>query len=425
MGEDPLPELNQSTLQAGLERERELTDDHDQGILDGRIFNQGKPAGSLGSSLLEEIPRQASDHALGEDEKQMPMQTKWTIGTEPEPSAPKTVVQIRGYSIVYDQRGQFLGYSDDEEDIANTKKARAEIGDELLFLRDARFMTDVPWKNPPMSRWEFEMMDHLPQRDELRRKWSEWFEWQKQRYRPCLGEIRTALDGRQRTIFSTRPDHTGFGERPKLDPKKENQGNPIIVQNQNHKPPPPPLEGDPIEMNKTGQSKTQETITVESHNLQSSEGQLRKPADVGKVDVTATFCLGTNKVTARSDDLLALKAENQLELDLSGKAEVRSCLTEDLGPDFQVRKSEAHPNCSLVRPVNPELPPDSPTLRHFKQRRKAMAEIEHFLGRDWNFSGLTPGLCSHHPDSKIEREAWLAQFFGKVYRNHDFKNDQS
>jgi hypothetical protein len=40
MGEVPLPKLNQSIPQAGLERERELTDDHDQGIPDGRTFNQ-------------------------------------------------------------------------------------------------------------------------------------------------------------------------------------------------------------------------------------------------------------------------------------------------------------------------------------------------------------------------------------------------
>jgi hypothetical protein len=45
MGEDSLPELNQSTLQASSERERNLTDDHDQGILNGRIFNQGKLSG--------------------------------------------------------------------------------------------------------------------------------------------------------------------------------------------------------------------------------------------------------------------------------------------------------------------------------------------------------------------------------------------
>jgi hypothetical protein len=80
-------------------------------------------------------------------------------------------------------------------------------------------------------------------------------------------------------------------------------------------------------MNITGQSSTQEIETVETHNLQSSEGQLRKPTDVVKADVIAAFIPERhNPVFARSDDLLALKAENQLELDLSGKAEVKSGL---------------------------------------------------------------------------------------------------
>jgi hypothetical protein len=34
----------------------------------------------------------------------------------------KTVVQIRGYSIIYDRFGKFAGYSDDEEDIAELRQ---------------------------------------------------------------------------------------------------------------------------------------------------------------------------------------------------------------------------------------------------------------------------------------------------------------
>jgi hypothetical protein len=81
----------------------------------------------------------------------------------------------------------------------------------------------------------------------------------------------------------------------------------------------------PWKKNNQGQSCIQESKSVESHNSQSSEGQLRKPTNVVKVDVTATFSESNDMVNARSDDLLALKAENQLELDLSGKAEVRFC----------------------------------------------------------------------------------------------------
>jgi hypothetical protein len=174
--------------------------------------------------------------------------------------------------------------------------------------------------------------------------------------------------------------------------------------------------------NNSRQSSIQEIETVETHNLQSSEGQLRKPTDVVEVEVIATSLPGRhNKVFARSDDLLALQAENQLELDHSGKAEVKSCLEEDLGPDFQVRKSKEHPNCSLVRPVNPEPPPDSPALLKCKMRRKEMDEIEHFLSREWGFEGLTAGLSGFMPGPSPERDAWISQYFRGVCRNHNFK----
>jgi hypothetical protein len=140
--------------------------------------------------------------------------------------------------------------------------------------------------------------------------------------------------------------------------------------------------------------------------------------------VTATFLHLHDKVNARSDDLLALKAENQLEFDLSGKAEVRPCLNEDLGPDLQVRKSKDHPNCSLVRPVNPEPSPDSPALLNFKARRREMAEIEHFLNRDlMHFGNFASNLRRFKPGK--ERDDWLFTFFQKAYRNHDFRDDES
>jgi hypothetical protein len=135
----------------------------------------------------------------------------------------------------------------------------------------------------------------------------------------------------------------------------------------------------------------QEIESVDSHNSQSSKGQLRKPTEVVRVDVTATPFIN-DEVNARSDDLLALKAENQLELDLSGKAEVKPCPNVELGSDFVVRKSDTLPNCHLVRPVNPEPSPDSPALLKFKERQREMAEIKHFLERDFRFSGLESGL---------------------------------
>jgi hypothetical protein len=44
MGEKP-PELNQEVPQADLERKDDLTNDHDKGVLRGKVFNQGRPAG--------------------------------------------------------------------------------------------------------------------------------------------------------------------------------------------------------------------------------------------------------------------------------------------------------------------------------------------------------------------------------------------
>jgi hypothetical protein len=193
---------------------------------------------------------------------------------------------------------------------------------------------------------------------------------------------------------------------------------------QDHDTPPP--DGGSELISNTGQSSTQEIETVETHTFQGSEGRLRKPTVVVKAEVIAAFTPeGHNKVFARSDDLLALQAENRLDLDLSGKAEVISSLKQDLGPDFRVSKSKDHPNCSLVRPVNPEPSPDSPALQKFKARQREMLEIEHFLEKDWNFCGLVTGLSCLIPGPSPEREAWLTQYFRKVYRHHNFKGDQS
>jgi hypothetical protein len=129
-----------------------------------------------------------------------------------------------------------------------------------------------------------------------------------------------------------------------------------------------------------------------------------------------------NKVNARSDDLLALQAENQPELDLSGKAEVNSRLNEERGSLFEIQRD--HPNCSLVRPVNPELPPDSLTLLEFKSRRREMEEIEHFLDQDRpRFGNFVSSLRRFKPGP--DRDEWLAEFFEKVYLRHDFRWDDT
>jgi hypothetical protein len=73
----------------------------------------------------------------------------------------------------------------------------------------------------------------------------------------------------------------------------------------------------------------------------------------------------------------------------------------------------------------PEPPPDSPALSKFKERHKEMDEIEHFLSREWGFSELAAGLSSFKPGPSPDRDAWISQYFQGVYRNHNFKGDQS
>jgi hypothetical protein len=79
----------------------------------------------------------------------------------------------------------------------------------------------------------------------------------------------------------------------------------------------------------------------------------------------------------------------------------------------------------LVRPVNPEPPPDSPALLKCKMRRREMSEIEHFLSREGGFEDLTAGLSGFKPEPSPEREIWISQYFRHVYRSHNFKRDQS
>jgi hypothetical protein len=103
--------------------------------------------------------------------------------------------------------------------------------------------------------------------------------------------------------------------------------------------------------------------------------------------------------------------------------QIKQSLKEDLVPDFLVAKSKDHPNCSSVRPVNPEPPPDSPALANFKARRTEMEEIEHFLDRDFmHFGNFAPFLRRYKPGK--ERDDWMLSFFQKAYRNHDFKADE-
>jgi hypothetical protein len=67
-------------------------------------------------------------------------------------------------------------------------------------------------------------------------------------------------------------------------------------------------------MNTIGQSSIQKSETVDTDILQGSEGQLRKPPTLSRADVIAALSFSRhNFVNARSDDLLALQAENQPE----------------------------------------------------------------------------------------------------------------
>jgi hypothetical protein len=167
--------------------------------------------------------------------------------------------------------------------------------------------------------------------------------------------------------------------------------------------------------NNIGQSSIQDIQAVETHNLQSSEGQLRKLTELFGVDVMATPSFEHNEVNARSDDLLALQTEQRLEHDLSGTAEVVSSLNPDL--EISVSKSQKFTNCILARPVAPTPP------SRFQERRQEMEEIGYFLKKDPRFYTF-PYLI--HPTSPGKgREDWLLNFFREVYRHHNFKEDQA
>jgi hypothetical protein len=194
----------------------------------------------------------------------------------------KSDLQVRGISIVYDKFGNFAGYSDDAEDIQNTMEKMAEYHAYVRSLKnpwedpraDWKFRTDVPRKNPPMTYQEYRTMSTSENRTELEKKWTEWNEWRVKRYWPCMGDLRPAPDGRRRTIDSPWEDkiwRTGHEDLFKKQKKIQNTAS--ISQNQDS----PPPDGDSEPMNINRQSSIQKSDTVDTHTLQGSEGQLRKP----------------------------------------------------------------------------------------------------------------------------------------------------
>jgi hypothetical protein len=159
--------------------------------------------------------------------------------------------------------------------------------------------------------------------------------------------------------------------------EKDNWGNPIRIHlgkdssNEHGQSLPTENHVESSFTNDKGQSEIQDNLAVETHNLQSSEGQLWKPTESFGVDVIATPSLVHNEVNARSDDLLSLQAEQQLEHGPSGMAKV--VLSLDPEPKILVSES-TFTNCSLVRCETPSS--------RFQERRREMDEIEHFLKKD-------------------------------------------
>jgi hypothetical protein len=164
--------------------------------------------------------------------------------------------------------------------------------------------------------------------------------------------------------------------------------------------------------NNKGQSVIQDNQAVETHNLQGSEGQLRKPTKLFGVDVIATPIRKDNEVNARSDDLLALQVlGNQLEHNLSGKDEVVSSL--NLDPEILVSESRTFTNRLLVRCETP--------TSCFQERRREMAEIEHFLDNDFRFSGFAGQFKGFSSGSS--RDQWLEGFLKGIWRWHHEGDD--
>jgi hypothetical protein len=158
--------------------------------------------------------------------------------------------------------------------------------------------------------------------------------------------------------------------------------------------------------NDKSQSSIQDSLAVETHALQGSEGQLRKPTELSGVDVIATPSHGHNTVNARSDDLLALQAERRLEHSTVGKSSAVSSLNSE--PKIIVSRSE-FTNCTLVRPEGPTATP------RWKEIHREMEEIEQFLKKDFLFSSFTNELKGFKPERSRERDEWLEYFFRRIY----------
>jgi hypothetical protein len=140
-----------------------------------------------------------------------------------------------------------------------------------------------------------------------------------------------------------------------------------------------------------GQSVFQDNQAVDSHNLQSSEGQPQKPSSPGKGDAIATFTpSGTGLGNACGDDLLASQAEgNQLEHSLTEQAETVSSLKV---PEILVSKSKTSTNHLIVKCDTP--------VTSFEARLKEMQEISHFLQLDGRFQRFTFEAAFQNPGRK-------------------------
>jgi hypothetical protein len=328
-------------------------------------------------------------------------------------------LKAKGITVRYDQNGRFLGYSDDEEDFQNTLKAMAEYQKEVADMpwgdprRWCNYRTDIPWQNQPMTYQEYCTMEASEKRVELEQKWHDWNEWRMRRYWPVGGDLRPAPNFWRRSIYSNWPDRVARGERMKTLRKAEND------QDSQFREPPPDGNGDSQLLDTYGQSCIQKSDTVETHTFQSSEGQLRKPTELFRAEVIAARSLDWhNTVNARSDDLLALKVEQRLDLDLSGKAEVMTSLNEDLGPDLEVSKPEEHPYCSKVRLVSP------PEIPAWKVRRKEMADIERFLETDSTFADALREMGRTPPADRKAQEAWFFRIYQRIYQyRHRYEDE--
>jgi hypothetical protein len=163
---------------------------------------------------------------------------------------------------------------------------------------------------------------------------------------------------------------------------------------------------------RNGQSVIQDNQAVETHNLQSSEGPLRKPTKLFGVDVIATPFRKDNEVNARSDDLLALQAlGNQQERSLDEEGDTVSSLNSNL--EILVSESKTFTNHLLVRCETP--------ASKFQERRREMLEVEHFLDKDFRFSGFGGQFKSLDPGPI--RDQWFEGFLKGIWRWHHKGDD--